>query len=207
MKTALRWSGCLGISAALLYILATGLGSALDPQYSQLDQHVSDLTAAGAPTRGTLGPVYIAYNVLAFAFAVALYRASDRTRLYKIGLALLSLNALAGVMMVVPFREDLRGAVSTALGSGHIAWAGVSSLVIVVGSFVYGFAFRRSPVWRPLWVFSIVVGIAFLIVGPLTIVATNRNHLAGLAERGSIGLFILWVLVVGIYSLVRGRRS
>jgi hypothetical membrane protein len=207
MGRSLRAVGYLGIAAALVYIVTTALGSALDPHYSQIQQHVSDLTAGGAPTRAALAAPYLVYNLLAFAFAVCLYKTSDRGRLFKTGLVLLSLNSLAGIMMVVPFREDLQGSASTVWGSGHIAWAGVSSLVIVVASFLFGVAFRRSSVWRALWSFSIVVGIAFLIIGPLTVVATSRHSLAGLAERGSIGLYILWLLVVGTTGLAMSRRA
>jgi hypothetical protein len=204
---ALRWTGYFGTAAALVYIVATGLGSVLDPQYSQLSQHVSDLSAAGAPTRLALAPVYGVYNLLAFGFALGLYRASDRSRLFKVGFALLTVNALAGIMMVFPFREDLPGGILTALGKGHIAWASVSSLVIVVGSFVYGFAFRRQQLWRPLSVFSFVIGVAFLILGPLAVVATAKDTLVGLAERGSIGVFIVWLLVVSLHALIQGRRG
>jgi hypothetical membrane protein len=200
-----RWSGVLGIAAALSYVVITIVGGVLDPTYSHLRQHVSDLTASGAPTRGVLAPLYVAYNLLVVGFAVGMYLASDRSRWQRAGLALLLVNALAGVMMVTPFPEDLGGAPTTWAGKGHVAFAALASLVIVLSSFTFGAAFRRSAGWRRLATFSTAVGAAFLILGPLAAVATAHRTLAGLAERGPVGLFMLWLLVVGAHQLGPGQ--
>jgi hypothetical membrane protein len=205
---ALELAGYVALAAALVYVLATAAGSVLDPSFSQIRQHVSDLTASGAPTGSALAPLYLLYNVLAAAFAVELYRASPGDRLWKLGTALLVVNAIAGVMMVTLFREDLGGVPTTSAGAGHLVFAGLSSLVIVVAAFAYGIAFRRSALLRPLAVFSFAVGVGFAILGPIAAVATGqKSDLAGLAERGPIGLFVLWLLVVGWYCLAVARRA
>ena len=204
---AIVLAGYLAIAAAVVHIVATLAGSLLDPSYSQIRQHVSDLTATDAPTWGALAPLYLLHNVFAAAFAVVLYRASARGRLWQAGTALLIVNAFAGVMMVTLFREDVGGVPTTNAGAGHLVFAGVSSLVIVVASFVYGVAFRRSGAWRPLSIFSFAVGIGFAVLGPLAAYATaQKSDLAGLAERGPIGLLMVWLLVVGSYAIVVGRR-
>ena len=204
-RELVRVAGSLAIAAAVVHVFATLAGSLLDPSYSQVRQHVSDLTATGATTWAALAPFYLLHNVLAAAFAVVLYRASTRGRLWQVGTALLLVNAFAGVMMVTLFREDVGGVPTSSAGAGHLVFAGLSSLVIVVASFVYGVAFRRSTVWRPLSTFSYAVGVGFAILGPLAAYATaEKSDLAGLAERGPIGLFMVWLLVVGWHA-VRGR--
>ena len=46
-----------------------------------------------------------------------------------------------------------------------------------------------------------------VILGPLAAYATaQKSDLAGLAERGPIGLFLVWLLVVGSFAVVLGRR-
>lgn len=197
----LRLVGVLGLAAAAVYLLTTAAGSVLNPTYSQLRQHVSDLTATGAPTTAVLWTPYALYNLLVVAFGVALFSASDRSGPFKAGLALLGLNALAGVMMVTWFREDLGGSPSTLAGVGHIVFASVSSLAIVGLVFVFGVGFRRVEVWRGLSPFSFAAGAAFLILGPLAVVATRTHTLAGLAERGPIGVFIVWLVVVSLRAL------
>jgi hypothetical protein len=205
---ALELAGYLALAAALVYVLATAAGSILDPSYSQIRQHVSDLTATGAPTWAALAPLYFLYNVLAAAFAVEFYRASPGDRIWKVGTALLVVNAFAGVMMVTLFREDIGGVPTTSAGAGHLGFAGLSSLVIVVAAFAYGIGFRRSALMRRLAVFSFAVGVGFAVLGPLAAVATaQKSDLAGLAERGPIGLFVLWLLVVGWYCLAVARPA
>jgi Protein of unknown function (DUF998) len=203
----LTLAGYSSLGAAAIYIAATVAGSLLDPSYSQIRQHVSDLTATGAPTWAPLAPLYLLYNVLAAVFAVEFYRASPRDRLWTVGTVLLLVNAFAGVMMVTFFREDIRGAAVTPGGVGHLVFAGVSSLVIVVASFVYALAFWRSAPWRRLTAFSIAAGLGFTILGPIAAyAAAEGSDLAGLAERGPIGLFVLWLAVVGLYCRVAGRQ-
>jgi hypothetical protein len=205
--SVLRLAGFAGAGAALTYIGATVAGSVLDPLYSQIRQHVSDLTATGASTWAPLAPAYLAYNALVVGFAGTLYLASPRTGTWKIGTGLSAINAFAGVMMVTLFREDLGGVPTTAAGAGHLAFAGVSSLAIVATAVTYGIAFRRSPVWRPLAIFSFATAVGFGVLGPLAAIATAQGSaMAGLAERGPIGLFMLWLLVVGSYALVINGR-
>jgi len=69
-------------------------------------------------------------------------------------------------------------------------------------------AFRRSAPFRRLAGFSFAVGVGFATLGPLAAIATaQRSDLAGLAERGPIGLFVLWLLIVGWEALIVARRT
>jgi hypothetical protein len=207
MDARLRWTGWSGLAAAAVYIGATAAGSLLDPKYSQIRQHISDLTATGASTWAALVGPYVAYNLLVLAFAFGLYGTSPRGRLWAGGLGLLALNALAGVGMVTWLREDVGGVPTTFAGAGHLVLAGISSLTIVLGSIVFGFAFRRSAAWRPLATFSFAVAVGFATLGPMAAIATTaKSDLVGLAERGPIGLFVVWLLVVAWFSLRRARR-
>ena len=110
--------------------------------------------------------------------------------------------------MVTWFREDPGGVPTTFAGSGHLVLAGISSLTIVLGSIVFSFAFRRSAAWRPLAGFSFAVAVGFAILGPLAAIATAANSdLVGLAERGPVGLFIAWLVVVARFALVHARGA
>jgi hypothetical protein len=57
-----------------VYLAATAAGSLLDPSYSQIRQHVSDLTATGAPTAADLAPPYILHNLLVVAISKSRFR-------------------------------------------------------------------------------------------------------------------------------------
>jgi Protein of unknown function (DUF998) len=204
---SLERAGYLALAAVVVYVTATVLGSVLDPSYSQVRQHVSDLTATGASTWAALAPLYVLYNLLVAAFSVGFYRASPRDGLWTLGTALLVANASAGVLMVTAFREDIGGVPTTSAGTGHLVLAGLSSLAIVASALVFWIAFRRSALWRPLAPISLGVGLGFAILGPVAAIATaHKSDLAGLAERGPIGLFLLWLVIVGCYGVILGRR-
>lgn len=197
-----------GFAAITAYVAATAAGSALDPGYSQIRQHVSDLTAASAPTWAPLVIPYLAYNGLAMVFAMSLYRASPRTAAWRIGLGLLTANAIAGVGMVTVFREDLGGMPTTTAGAGHLVLAGVSSVSILLAALVFGIAFRRAAGWQPLSVPSLAIATGFAVLGPLAAVATaTGSGIAGLAERGPIGLFLVWTAVVATFLMRQSGRE
>lgn len=202
-RALLLWTGWTGVAAVVVYVAATAGGSLLDGSYSQLADHVSDLTATGAPTRLALAPAYLVYNGLVAAFAIALYLTSDRGRLFQAGTGLLIANAFAGVMMVTFFTEDLGGAPATVAGQGHVAFAALSSLAIVAASVVYGVAFRGPRLWRPLSAYSFLTAIAFVLIAPLAVIATAADVYAGLAERAAIAPFLSWLVVVGGYALLQ----
>ncbi len=203
---ALRWTGVFAMRTVTVYLATTLAGSLLDGSYSQLRQPVSDLTATGANTWASLAPFYVLCNALAAAFAVGLYLASPRDRLWRFGLRLLLLNAICGVMMVTLFREDLGGEINTSTGAGHVIFAGISSLAIVIASFAFGFAFRRTAEWHRLARFSFAVGIGFALLGPVAAASTaSKSDLAGLAERVTIGLFLVSLAVVGGFALRLSR--
>lgn len=205
MKTT-RLTGLLGVAAVTVYVVATGLGSILDPSYSQLRRHVSDLTATGSSTWAVLVLYYVTYNVLCLTFAWALYISSPRTRQFKLGSGLLMANAVAGIMMVTAFREDLGGSPNTWIGWGHVVFATMSSLTIFLAAIAYGYAFRPIAGWRPLAAFSFGTAAAMAVFAPLAVLAIN-GPLAGLAERGAIALFLAWMLGVSAYALAPAGRA
>jgi Protein of unknown function (DUF998) len=202
-----QWIGVTGLSAVVTYVGATIAGSFLNPSYSQVRDHVSDLTATSAPTASELTPVYVFANLLVVAFGIGLYLASDRGSTSKTALRLLSINAIAGVATVTWLRGDVHGTAATVAGAGHVGFAIVSFLAILVGLFVYGFAFKEDAAWRSLSIVTFVIGVMFAVLGPFAAVASaTNNDLAGLAERGATGLVTLWLLVVSFYALIHTSR-
>jgi hypothetical protein len=204
-RSTLRWLAFFGLGAPAVYAAATAAGSILDPRYSQIRHHVSELTATGAPTWAALAPAYIAYNVLVAGLGVTLYLIW-RNRLFGIGAGLLGINAVAGVLSVTWLRQDPGGIPTTPAGVGHVVAAGVMVLMVVIATFLYGVAFRRTAAWPPLSRLSFAIGVGLLIVGPIGVIAADSD-VAGLAERGPIGLFLVWLGATGGHALVRSRRA
>ena len=105
----------------------------------------------------------------------------ETARLFQIGRGLFTANAIAGVMMVTWFTEDLGGAPTTPAGIGHVVFASASSIATLVGSFG--------------------AGILFILAAPFAVISIAANSdLAGLAERAAIAPFIVWLLGVGGFA-------
>lgn len=151
-----------------------------------------------------LARFYLAYNVLLGVFATSVFLSSERSRLFTVGWVLQLVNCVSGRLQVTTFRMDPIGAPQTRAGIAHVVFAGLSSLCSLVGAFVIGFAGRREAFWRPLVPFSVASGIAIAVTGvPAAVSAATRSRVMGLFERCTIGLYLLWVLVLSAYALIR----
>jgi Protein of unknown function (DUF998) len=158
----------------------------------------------GLPHRRVLARFYLAYNVLLRVFATSVFLSSERSRLFTVGWVLQVVNCVSGMLQVTAFRMDPIGAPQTRAGIAHVVCAGLSSLCSLVGAFVFGFAGRCGAFWRPLVPFSVASGIAIAVTGvPAAVSAATRSRVMGLFERCTIGLYLLWVLVLSTYALIR----
>lgn len=207
-SSGVRLTALTGIGAVLTYVAATVLGGHLRPHYSHVSDDISKLTEAGAPHRRLLALLYGVYNLLLALFGTCLFLSSTRSRLFKIGLGLMLANCTSGVLQVTAFRRDPDGVPLTRAGKGHIAGAGISALCTVLESFAVGFAVRSDRFWRPLFGFSLATGFVIPVSGMVTAIKTVRgSKFMGLFERVTIGLSLLWVLVLSGYALIRGSRA
>lgn len=208
-RRALRFASGCGIAAVGIYIGATFLGGLLDPAYSQISRTVSELTAAGAPDRALLAALYVGYNVLLAAFGYAIHRIALQEPWLRIGMYLVVASGIAGIGLVTVLPTDRAGQPLTGVGSAHIAVAGVAALLTVATTFVMALGFRRVEALRPLVRGSIAAGLAIVLAGPLAAVAVaSGSPYAGIAERVTIGLFLLWVWGTSVYLLFEyGHRG
>jgi hypothetical membrane protein len=205
-RRALRLASVCGIAAVGIYVGTTILGGLLDPGYSQTGRTISELTAAGAPDRGPLAVLYVSYNVLVAAFGYAVHRVAPREPRIRIGMYLLVLGGIAGIALVTVLPTNLAGAPVTPTGRAHIAIAGLAALLTVATTFVMALGFRRVEALRPLARGSFAAGAAIVVSGPLTAIAVaSGSPFAGVSERITIGLFLLWVWGISVYLLFEGQ--
>lgn len=201
-RPALRLASVCGIGAVGLYVGATVLGGLLDPAYSQISRTISELTAAGAPDRALLAILYVGYNVLVAAFGYAIHRVAPQEGWLRVGMYLLVAGSLAGIGLVTVLPTDLAGQPITGIGVAHIVVAGIAALLTVTTTFVMAAGFRRVAALRPLVRGSFAAGVAIVLAGPLTALAVaSGSPYAGVFERITIGLFLLWIWGVSTYLL------
>ena len=201
-RRALRLASVCGIAAVGIYVGATVLGGLLDPAYSQVSRTVSELTGAGAPDRAFLAILYVGYNVLVAAFGYAIHRVAPQEPRLRVGMYLLTAGSVAGIGLVTVLPTDLAGQPITAIGVAHIVVAGVAALLTVATTFVMAAGFRRVGALRPLVRGSFAAGGAIVLAGPLSALAVaSGSPYAGVFERITIGLFLLWIWGISGYLL------
>lgn len=195
-----------GVAAPLVYGATVVAGGWLTPGYSAAGNMISELTMAGAPGRVPLAALFALYNLMVLAFALVLPRAlATAPRSWIRGAAvLLAVVAIAGVGMVTLFPTDRPSDPLTVTGWVHVALASVASLGTMAAVFAAGFALWHAPESRGLAGFSFACLAAIAASGVWTATAAAQlSPVMGLAERTTIGAFMLWLLV---FALAVARR-
>jgi hypothetical protein len=195
--------GC-GAVSSVLYAATDVLAGLRYDGYSFKSQAVSELSAAGTPTRPLIVSLFTPYNALVMAFGAGVWTASRRTRAGRLTGALLIASAVVGQVTLVFFPMDQRGAERTLRGSLHPALTGVMSLFIVLamiaGATLRGRRFRS---------YSIATILTLLVFGALAgrdaprLEAGEPTPWLGVKERINIYAYLLWVAVLGL-SLLAG---
>jgi hypothetical membrane protein len=199
-------AGAVGIAAVALYVGTTILGGVLDPQYSHVRNAVSELTGSTAPDRALLAPLYIGYNLVMLGFGYALFRAAGSGILFPVAVVLFTIAALSGIGQVTVFRMDSIGDTPSTAGAGHLVLAGVSSLLCLAIAILYGIAFRGVPALRRLSRYSFATAAGLVLTAPLA-VGSIGTDVMGLFERITIGVFMLWIVVVSAGCLLAARGT
>jgi hypothetical membrane protein len=192
-----------GVLAPAVYVFTVVLGALIRPGYSHIADAISELTAAGAPNRWLLNPLFIVYNLLVIAFAAGVYlEAGSDSRGRAQGsaaAATLAVTALLGLLMQFFFPQDPGGLPVTSAGSMHIVAAGLASLASMIAILLAVLWFRKRPDLRGYAAYSWVTLAAIFLSGGLTAGLTvSGSGVMGLSERITIGAFELWLFVIGL---------
>ncbi|MGE5048379.1 MAG: DUF998 domain-containing protein, partial [Deltaproteobacteria bacterium] len=84
-----------GLLSSLLYVSIDLISAVLYGDYHRFaSQAISELMARGAPTERLVDPLFLLYGVLVMAFAVGVWRSSDRSRVHLTGGILFAYAAL-----------------------------------------------------------------------------------------------------------------
>jgi hypothetical membrane protein len=191
-----------GLLGPVVHLLTTVLGGAIRPGYSHLAEAISELTAAGAPNKALLDPLYALYDLLALLFGIGVFLTIGRlvpgraVGLGRLGGALLIVGGLFTLAFIF-FPQDPGGPPVTFAGTVHLVLAGVVALASLLAILLLGLAARKAPRLRGYAVFSFVADGVVLLAGSLTPVALSGglSPYFGLIERTTIGAILLWTFV------------
>jgi hypothetical membrane protein len=211
MITARQALLACGVLSSLLYVFTDVLGGLRYEGYSFASQAISELGAIGAPSKSLVDPLFIAYNVLAAAFGIGVFRAAatgQNSALRVVGAMLLIYGAigLAASAVAGPtfFAMHQRGTGSVADDSPHIILTGVLVFFLLVAMGFGTLALGRR--FRVYTLATIVIALAF---GALTalyaprVAANQPTPGMGIVERIDVYASMLWLAVLSIALLRR----
>jgi hypothetical membrane protein len=207
-----------GILSSLLYVATDVLGGMRYEGYSFTSQAISELAAIGAPSKSLVDPLFIAYDLLALAFGIGVFReAGSRNRALRFAATMLmgyGAIGLAAIAFADPtlFAMHERGAGSLGGDAPHIILTGVLVLLLLLamgfGTLALGKRFR---------VYSFATVLIVIGFGALTSMFAARlaggqpTPGMGIVERIDVYSALLWLAVLGVALLRRppygGERS
>ena len=193
-----------GVLAPLFYLATDRLAGRLLDGYSFAAQSMSELSAAGSPTRSLVVSLNLVAALLMIAFGVGVWRAGDQAILPHITSGLLIANAALGLIATLffPTRFGLRP------GFGS---PGVIIMFLGVVCFVLAMLFGAAALGGWIRVLSIAIPASYVVLAILrfaTAASPSKGQAAsliGAQERTMVYSFLSWVMALAVHFLVSGR--
>jgi hypothetical protein len=187
-----------GILAALLYLGTDLLAGRLLKGYSFTARSMSELGAAGSPTRSLVVPLTLVAAVLLIAFGVGVWRAAGQALLPRVVAGLVIGNALAGSISTLFFPNRFGERPVFASPGVILMFLGVLFFVLamVFGAIAFSGWFR---------ILSIAIPVSYVLLAVLRLAtaaassAGGTASLVGAQERTMSYTFLLWVAALAIY--------
>lgn len=179
------------VAGPIAFISAWALAGAITPGYSPIREHISDLAAVDAPTRGLMN-----VGFTAFALSVGAAVVPARRFLGGPAAALLGANvALTIGIALAPLGESPDGdrVHAVVAGLGYLALAGMAPSASATLA-------KRS---RRLGLASLGVGAASLACLGLSLVRPEP----GLWQRAGIAVTDAWLITMGVLAARRPERD
>ena len=197
-----------GVLYALLYVVVNDvLAATLYDGYSRASQAVSELSANGAPTQPMLTALVPIFAALLIAFGVGVRRSANGSRALRVTGALLiaqGITALLWIAAPMSHRAELAATGGTSNDELHLVLGGLSLLFILAqigtSALAFGERFRR---------YALVTVAVILAAGLVTglesakLAAGEPTPWLGLAERISLGGWLLWLAVLAFALAAR----
>ena len=190
----------VAVVGAVLYVVVDIVLQALPPHYSVVSEAESNL--AVGPYGWVMNLNFLARGVVTVCAVAALARFGPRSRLQRVGLALLLVAgtcsaALAFLPTDIPTADAPGLAPTTALGAAHLTVAVVGFVTALAGFALLTLWLRGSDRLQTAHpAAAIFTGVALLGFVWLGVAATVAPDVIGLAERLCLAGVLGWVIAV-----------
>lgn len=194
-----------GILASLLKAATDALAITKWKEYNFVAQSISELSAAGAPTRSLVVPLDLVYGGLMIAFGVGLWYLAGSSLLMRIAAGLIASNAVISgyVILFLPMHINQGAAASASTIHVVLMATGVFAFLIAMG--LAGAAYHnwfRTFSYGILAVYFLLTIARFLLPSPTTS-AGLPAPMAGIQERTMVSGYLVWVVVLASAHLLK----
>ncbi len=188
-----------GFIAAFLYLVMDLLAGNLIKGYRFSIQSMSELGAAGSPTRPLVIGLTIAASAFLVAFGAGVWRVAGAAALPRIVAALIIGNAITGLVSTLFFPNSY--GMQPKFGT-----PGVQLMFISVLCFVLAMVFGAAAFHGWMRILSVAIPAAYVVLGILRFaLAASFNSqdlvLIGSQERTMAYSFLVWVAGLAVYLL------
>lgn len=199
-----------GLLSSLWYVTINIIVPVQYPGYSTVSQTVSELSAIEAPTRKLWTLLSLPYSLLVLAFAWGVAQAGggrQPLRTVSVLLFVYGVSDLLWPLASMHQRPVLAAGGGTLTDTLHIAFSIATVLLMVL---MMGFA--AAAFGKSFRLYSVLTLILLLGFGALTgvdapkMVANQPTPWMGVWERISIGVFMIWLMVLAA-RLLRSKKS
>lgn len=198
-----------GILSSLLYIAMNIIVPMRYEGYDWASQTVSELSAVDAPTRPLWVGLVIVYLLLVVAFGWGVWKSAAGNRRLRIMGGLIFIYGVLGLFCPpMHQREVLAAGGGTLTDTMHSVSGGVSVLLMLLsigfGAAALGKRFRLYSIA------SLVILVAFaalMTIESPRIAANQPTPWVGVWERIFIAVFMVWVVVLAVILLRKGKAS
>jgi hypothetical protein len=197
-----------GILSSLLYIAMNIVGAMRWDGYSSTSQTFSELIAIDAPTRPLLLQISILYVLLVYAFGWGVWQSAGSNRALRYAAGGIVIKEVLGLVVTLFFPMHLRGIEGTLTDTMHAMLTFVGLLFMLLAMW-----FAAAALGKRFRIYSIVTILVFVVNGALTFGNVSRmaanlpTPWMGLTERINIYGYMLWLVVLAIVLLRRGKNA
>ena len=194
-----------GILASFFYLGTDLLAGKLFKGYSFSTQSMSELSAAGSPTRSLVVALTLVASAFMIAFGVGVWRAAGPAILISIVAGLILGNAVAGLAATLFYPNHLGV-------RPQFATPGVLLMFISVLCFVLAMVFGVAAFHDWMRILSIAIPTAYVILAILRFATATPSsagaaELIGMQERTMAYSFLLWAMALAIYLLLQSSKG
>ncbi|UCF70798.1 MAG: DUF998 domain-containing protein [candidate division WOR-3 bacterium] len=199
-----------GILGPVAFLLNDIIGGIVTPNYSYIENTISDLTKAGTQGTYLFGSIILLISALmGIAFGIGIisrFKYKHAKPVFLGGLFLVIIGIFTGLTGTI-FPQDPIGQELTFPGTMHIVLVGISLILTFPALLMIGIGLNKAKGWksfRSYTFFSVLI--SFIFGGISVILAVKEIALLGLVERVSVYTIQVWIVVLACKFIAEDMR-